>query len=48
MFSAGWLWQAWFDLGVAGGTTYGGKFAETDSASIMAFDGLSLRGLWQY
>jgi hypothetical protein len=48
MFSAGWLWQAWFDLGVAGGTTYGGKFAETDSASIMAFDGLFLRGLWQY
>lgn len=48
MFSAGWLWQAWFDLGVSGGTTYNGKFAETDSASIMAFDGLFLRGLWRY
>jgi hypothetical protein len=48
MFSAGWLWQAWFDLGVSGGTNYNGKFAETDSSSIMAFDGLFLRGLWQY
>jgi hypothetical protein len=47
-FSAGWLWQAWFDLGVSGGTTYNGKFAETDSASIMSFDGLFLRGLWRY
>src|SRR5581483_9004032 len=48
MFSAGWLWQAWFDLGVSGGTTYGGKFVEADTASIMAFDGLFLRGLYQY
>lgn len=48
MFSAGWLWQAWFDLGVSGGTTYSGKYAETDSASVMAFDGLFLRGMWRY
>lgn len=48
MFSAGWLWQAWFDLGVSGGTTYNGKYAEADSAGIMAFDGLFLRGLWRY
>lgn len=48
MFSAGLLWQAWFDLGVSGGTTYNGKFAESDSASIMSFDGLFLRGLWRY
>lgn len=47
-FSAGWLWQAWFDLGVSGGTTYGGKFAETDSSSILSFDGLFLRGMWRY
>jgi hypothetical protein len=42
------LWQAWFDLGVSGGTTYNGKFAENDSASIMSFDGLFLRGMWRY
>jgi hypothetical protein len=48
MFSAGWLWQAWFDLGVSGGTTYGGHYAENDATSIMAFDGLFLRGLWRY
>lgn len=48
MFSAGWLWQAWFDLGVSGGTTYSGHYAENDSSSIMAFDGLFLRGLWRY
>ncbi|HQU44729.1 MAG TPA: Lpg1974 family pore-forming outer membrane protein [Pirellulales bacterium] len=48
MFSAGWLWQAWFDMGVSGGTTYGGNFAESDSASIMSFDGLFLRGMWRY
>jgi hypothetical protein len=48
MFSAGWLWQAWFDMGVSGGTTYNGKFAEADSSSIMSFDGLFLRGLWRY
>lgn len=48
MFSAGWLWQAWFDLGVSGGTNYSGHFAEMDTASIMAFDGLFLRGLWRY
>lgn len=48
MFSAGWLWQAWFDMGVSGGTTYNGKFAEADSASIMSFDGLFLRGMWRY
>ncbi|HVX16094.1 MAG TPA: Lpg1974 family pore-forming outer membrane protein [Pirellulales bacterium] len=48
MFSAGWLWQAWFDLGASGGTTYNGKFSEADSASIMSFDGLFLRGMWRY
>lgn len=46
-FSAGWLWQAWFDLGVSGGTD-GGKYIEADDSSIMSFDGLFLRGLWQY
>lgn len=46
-FSAGWLFQAWFDLGVSGGTD-GGKFTEVDDANIMSFDGLFLRGLWRY
>ena len=46
-FSAGWLFQAWFDLGVSGGTD-GGKFTEVDDSNIMSFDGLFLRGLWRY
>jgi hypothetical protein len=46
-FSAGWLFQAWFDLGVSGGTD-GGKFTEVDDSNIMSFDGLFLRGIWRY
>ena len=46
-FSAGWLFQAWFDLGVSGGTD-GGKFTEVDDSNIMSFDGLFVRGLWRY
>ncbi len=47
MFSAGWLFQAYYDLGVSGGND-GGKFTEADTANIMAFDGLFVRGLWRY
>lgn len=47
MFSAGWLVQAYYDLGVSGGTD-GGKFIEADTANIMAFDGLFVRGFWRY
>jgi hypothetical protein len=45
--SAGWMVQAWFDLGVSGGTN-GGKYIEVDDSNIMAFDGLFTRGMWQY
>jgi hypothetical protein len=40
--SAGWLFQAWFDLGTAGGT-FGGQFTETHDSNIMSFDGLAVR-----
>jgi hypothetical protein len=39
--------QAWFDLGVSGGTN-GGKYIEVDDSNIMAFDGLFTRGMWRY
>jgi hypothetical protein len=45
--SAGWLVQAWFDLGVSGGTN-GGKYIEVDDSNVMAFDGLFTRGMWRY
>jgi len=45
--SAGWLFQAWWDLGVSGGTT-GGKFVQVDDSSIMAFDGLFTRAMFRY
>jgi hypothetical protein len=40
--SAGWLFQAWFDMGTSGGT-FGGFFAGTDDANIMSFDGLFVK-----
>jgi hypothetical protein len=40
--SAGWLFQAWFDLGASGGT-YGGFYTVTQNANLMAFDGLFAR-----
>jgi hypothetical protein len=40
--SAGYLFQAWFDLGTAGGT-FGGQFTETHDSNIMSFDGLTVR-----
>ena len=46
-FTAGWLFQAWFDMGTSGGT-FGGYFAGADDSNIMSFDGLFLRGEWTY
>jgi hypothetical protein len=40
--SAGWLFQAWFDLGISRGQ-FGGIYVPTDDANIMSFDGLVLR-----
>ena len=40
--SAGWLFQAWFDLGASGGQ-FGGIYVPVDTANIMSFDGLVLR-----
>lgn len=40
--SAGWLYQAWFDMGTSGGQ-FGGFFTGADDANIMSFDGLVLR-----
>ncbi len=42
-FSAGWLWQAWWDLGQAENIS-GTNFGPLDSANILGFDGLFLRG----
>jgi Legionella pneumophila major outer membrane protein precursor len=58
--SAGWLVQAWFDLGVSGGTFSGQNlpavgfppiqnvFGGADDSNIMAFDGLFLRAEYNY
>ncbi|HEX6986837.1 MAG TPA: Lpg1974 family pore-forming outer membrane protein [Planctomycetaceae bacterium] len=40
--SAGWMFQAWFDLGTSGGK-FGGFFSGADDANVMSFDGLMLR-----
>jgi hypothetical protein len=41
--SAGWLFQAWFDLGTSGGK-FGGYYTVTENANIMSFEGLFVRG----
>jgi hypothetical protein len=58
--SAGWLVQAWFDLGVSGGTFSGQNlpavgfppiqnvFGGADDSSIMAFDGIFFRAEYNY
>ena len=46
-FTAGWTFQAWFDLGTSGGN-FGGFFAGADDANIMSFDGLFLKADWQF
>ncbi len=45
--SAGWLFQAWFDMGTSGGT-FGGFFNGADDANTMSFDGLTLRAEWKF
>jgi hypothetical protein len=59
-FSAGWFVQAWFDLGVSGGTFSGANlpsvgfppiqnvFGGADDSSIMAFDGFFFRAEYYY
>jgi Legionella pneumophila major outer membrane protein precursor len=59
-FSFGWLVQAWFDLGVSGGTFSGQNlpavgfppiqnvFGGADDANIMAFDGFFWRAEYNY
>ncbi|HLJ09896.1 MAG TPA: Lpg1974 family pore-forming outer membrane protein [Planctomycetaceae bacterium] len=42
-FTAGWLFQAWFDLGTSGGK-FGGFYVIQQNANIMAFEGLFIRG----
>jgi hypothetical protein len=45
--SAGWMFQAWFDMGTSGGQ-FGGLFAGADDSNIMSFDGAFLRGEWTF
>jgi hypothetical protein len=40
--SAGYLFQAWFDLGLADGT-FGGQFTQAHDSNILSFDGLTVR-----
>ena len=45
--SAGWLFQAWFDLGTSGGT-FGGFYTVQQNSNIMSFDGLFARAEWKF
>jgi len=45
--SAGWSFEAWFDLGTSGGQ-FGGFFAGADDANIMSLDGLFVRAEWRF
>lgn len=55
-FSAGWMFQGWMNLGASGGTfdtentPLGGDaaFVGTDDADIMSFDGLFIRGRFDF
>ncbi len=42
--SAGWFFQCWWDLGQAENITAGTSFGPLDSANILGFDGLFVRG----
>ena len=45
-FSAGWLFQSWWNIGASGGT-FNGAFTAADDSDIMSFDGLFVRAeLW--
>jgi hypothetical protein len=41
--SAGWLFQAWFDMGTSGGK-FGGYYTVTENSNIMSFEGFFARG----
>jgi hypothetical protein len=41
--SAGWLFQAWFDMGTSGGK-FAGYYTVTENSNIMSFEGLFVRG----
>jgi hypothetical protein len=52
-FTAGWMFQAWMNIGTSGGTFNGqnlpigpvnNAFGGADDADIMSFDGIFLRG----
>ena len=45
--TGGWLAQAWSNIGTSGGT-FGGTFVQTDDSDIMSFDGLYVRGLFNF
>ncbi len=45
--SLGWMFQAWYDLGTSGGT-FGGFFTGADDSNVMSFDGLFVRGQFEY
>lgn len=45
--TSGYLFQAWFDMGVSGGK-FDGFFSGTDDANIMSFDGLFARAEWAF
>jgi hypothetical protein len=55
--TAGWLFQAWFNIGTSGGTFDGENipgapvdtaFGQTDDADIMSFDGLFVRAEYRF
>jgi hypothetical protein len=46
-FSAGYLFQAWHDLGMSS-EILGAEFGFYDDANILAFDGYFLRGEWSF
>ncbi|MGI8979548.1 MAG: Lpg1974 family pore-forming outer membrane protein [Pirellulaceae bacterium] len=57
IISAGWLYQAWFNIGTSGGTFDGENlpfapvdtvFGQTDDADIMSFEGLFIRAEFSF
>lgn len=45
--SAGWSFQAWFDMGTSGGQ-FGGYLAGADDSNVMSFDAMFLRAEWTF
>jgi hypothetical protein len=44
--SAGYLFHVWYDLGITQGI--GGNLPSSDTANILSFDGLFVRGEWAF